>query len=100
MGSKGIAETPPPSNEIAETPPPSNEIAKTFPPNKGTVETPPPSKDEMEAQKRQQNLNTTDSQNSNEDAALSMCDPVNAVKENVITLNRQDMKEASEKPMV
>ena len=88
-----IAETPPPSKGIAETPPPSNEIANTSPPNKGIVETPPPSKDEMEAQKRQQNLKTTDSQISNEDAALSTCDPVNAVKENVNTVNRQDMKE-------
>jgi len=79
---------------------PKNCIAETPPPSKGIADTPPPSKTETEVQKNHQNLTTTESHISNEDAALSTSDPVNAVKEDVITVNREEMKEASEKPLV
>ena len=79
---------------------PKNCIAETPPPSKGIADTPPPSKTETEVQKNHQNLTTTESHISNEDAALSTSDPVNAVKADVITANREEMKEASEKPLV
>ena len=79
---------------------PKNCIAETPPPSKGIADTPPPYKAETEVQKRHQNLTTTESHISNEDAALSTSDPVNAVKEDVITVNREEMKEASEKSLV
>ena len=71
-----------------------------FLPKNCIAETPPPSKAETEVQKRHENLTTTETCISNEDAALSTSDPENAVKEDAITVDREEMNEASEKPMV
>jgi len=91
-----------PKHCIAETPPPSKSIiAETPPPSKGTAETPHPTKAETEVQKIRQNLTSTESHNSNENAASSSPDPVNALKENVITaVDREETTESSEKPMM